>query len=265
MLKVIGNNPYWIRLDEGNWWYLQRDNTFAYDLGDSDDWPTSEAAQDFLDNWLPPKEWLTQEQIIEVAKQGDREALKYSIIHWKQIVVAGWDEYKKAENKDLVNTETAFCALCQEYHGTPKKHPDCILYENSDITCCKEWRNLKGKQGVDFEKVAIEMLNRLIRERIKMPEEMIPIQLVYNNIEVLVPKSTIREAYEKFCKSAKALEPYQFKAADVVKDELDNFRICIKVDDELRAYRKSGEDFVLARNLEKFGYEKVGVISDFIK
>jgi hypothetical protein len=154
---------------------------------------TEQEAQDFLNKWLPKGhwvfncyletglysrkfykvDWLTPEHIQEQAKLGDKEALDCSIEHWKQIVVAGFDEFIKARKADGVNIGSFHCALCRRNrlfteHGCGDT---CLIYRKLKSSCSYDtpYRKVSGafdKQDKQaFESAAVEELNFLIELR----------------------------------------------------------------------------------------------------
>ncbi|MHA1685333.1 MAG: hypothetical protein ACTSYD_02870, partial [Candidatus Heimdallarchaeaceae archaeon] len=175
-------------------WYLQSDGNLSEKVDDIALFKTLQEAQDFLDSWLPKKEWLTIDEI--KSAKNEKEALDLSIEHWKQICIADYEDLKKAKEKDEVSIMNLHCALCQ-YHKATGRCDDCILKD--DGVCCQEWRKVAqnenglstDQQKLEFKKACIQMLNRLITERNKM--------VTYNIDGKEFSEETIKKALKKYC------------------------------------------------------------------
>lgn len=186
-------------------------------------WKTKQEAQQFLDNWLPQKDWLTEEHIKEQAKISECAALDCSIEHYKQILLVGYDEFIVAES---VSIGLDYCAMCQRIkflfgktHGNCKK---CLLCKEGDL--ChndNEWVKLRviiyGNQSEGFDEAVIAVLNKLIEIRNKKygrktMEKMIDVR------GKKVSESTVVEALKEHCGfEEKVVEKeHIFKAGEVV-------------------------------------------------
>jgi hypothetical protein len=62
-------------------------------------------------------DWITPEYVRQQAQKGDKEALDCSILHWTQIVEAGYDGYQAARHQLKTVINSKHCALCQRYRA----------------------------------------------------------------------------------------------------------------------------------------------------
>ena len=250
---------------------LWKNGTLKYYAKDR--WDSVQQAQQFLDSWLPPKEWITQEYVKEQAKISGCAALDCSITHWKQILLAGYDGYKKAYYLHKTTMDGEFCALCM-YKQIHYKHcSDCILGD-----CNKEkslWQKTSYATKDNWEKSIIPLLNKLITirnekygnpylEEQKMSDGMIEIN------GQKFSESTILEwakgALKKACKSE---EKYIFKAGDVVEYRANGMvsrRVVVNVNDKLWGISvDNGRNTVTGQdNFEAFGYKKIGELKNYL-
>lgn len=123
-----------------------------------------------------------------------------------------------------------------------------------------------------FEKAAIKMLNRLIRERNKMSEKMIDIE-GFGKVSEETIKTALAEKFIGRDKIIKTPEPYQFQAGDVAKDERNSKRIIVKMPEDIMPlegklvsfytdgiWREIGQEA-----FENEDYKLIGKLSDYIK
>ena len=57
--------------------------------------------------------WITREQVRQAAREGNLEAAKVSLRHWRQIFRVSRKQFIDAQNNDKVNTGARFCAFCE--------------------------------------------------------------------------------------------------------------------------------------------------------
>jgi hypothetical protein len=271
--EVRGNGS-WISSGVNDTWYLRRDGTIHRNLRPDfvDYFKSVSEAQEFLDNWLPQKGWITKKQVKEAAEISDESAHACSINHWKQIVLATNKEYEEAYNKSNVNICADFCSLCKRHHH---KQTICTLKENICTSeCISEWYKAAIHIYGGSKKEQIGMLNKLIETYNKTFRSK-----KMDNVEARIEQNRrdqekLREEEQRLLKEKKDKEGYIFKAGDVVEHHGESIigkriilkRIILKGEKELVAYDLYG--VVVARGQSSFeylGYKKIGELKDLLK
>ena len=123
-------------------------------------------------------EWLTINQIIEAAEQGDLEALDASILHWRQILESTPKELLEAVRRNRVSPTTSHCALCMRYlkrqgycDGCPLKYyfGDCAppSFEKTE----NNWRDASDGFDMKYMGGSCDSANRKIQKLIDQLEE----------------------------------------------------------------------------------------------
>jgi len=268
-------------------------------------WDSEQEAQQFLDEWLPKGKWfywlgsenryrpttefnnykdkfeinwLTEEEVKEAAQKGDKEALDCSIEHWKQIVVAGYDEYVRARDKGKAAIDEGFCALCQKFQSawtlTPFSCYDCFLTKANKM--CGSSKSIYQlvrraqytKDKPEFEKSSVDMLNLLVKIRNKK----------FGNPylgDKEMKELTVREISEKLGYEVKVVKEqekpkHQFKAGDVALSEGGDAEPRIIFNNHSNNLRSvHGQTGDKTRTLgqkefEFWNYKYIGRLSDFI-
>ena len=250
---------------------------------------TKDKAEKFLDKWLPKLhwiefggcstndnnfaiDWLTVDEIKKRAGLGDKEALDCSVEHWKQIAVAGYEEYKKTKKKSKTGTGARYCALCKRNNC---RCTTCLICQNVKHIACYGTPHvavrtaLENNSKEEFEKAAIEELNFLVKLRnelygdpYKENKEMRTINIDGKEFS----EETVKEALKKHCdfEEGKKEERHIFKPGDVALYEgmINEPRIILKgkaTDFEGVEHCKSGQ-----KDFEYCDYRYIGQISDFI-
>jgi hypothetical protein len=262
---------------------------------------TRQEAQDFLNKWLPKRhwvfnfppltgqygktfyriDWLTPEYVQEQAKLGDKEALDCSIEHWKQVVVAGYDEFIKAQKANRVDIDSFYCALCCRNHLITHLgcSDACLIYRKLKSGCSngtpfrKVTTALAKEDKQAFESAAVEELNFLIELRNELfgnpyleTKEMSTID------ERIAQCKKDREAIDRNLKELEEQKEkekkHQFEPGDVAITRFWQLgpRIILKIrDGEICSFSNLGLYMNHSqREFESNGYEYVGKISDFI-
>lgn len=269
-LYVSSFGGYYIS-DRDNW-YLRKNGTVQGTLKDGSDWfETKQQAQQFLDNWFPQKDWLTQGYVKEQAKISECAALDCSIEHYKQILLAGYDSFMEARNKGLAGIKDLFCAMCQRKNSLASILTSCkeyCLLNKEGQLCCNEWRDLKAiiisRKEKEFDKAVTAVLNKLIEIRSKHfgrkeMDKMIDVK------GKKVSESTVVEALEKHCGFEEKKE-YVPQAGHVVQSWKGEERFVIKLgcSGELATIDKSGA--IISRSRGKFSgcnYKYLGKLNGF--
>jgi hypothetical protein len=205
---------YWIASDCGEH-YLWKDGTIRLGACDALNnkftqgyWKSKQEAETFLQCWLPPKEWMTREEVKFHAVQSDNMALVASIWHWRQIIVKGIEEFRKASGEQ-VTMRSSYCALCQRHRADGR----CILVKGCTGHCHPLWR--EAVKSVDEGRLdgAIEFHNHMVSLKGKNMNE-IDIKLEQNQRdmdriaeerrELLAEKKKKGDVYSKsrgYCKN----------------------------------------------------------------
>lgn len=172
-------------LDLENDYEITKNGTIV--LGRTDfDWNTQKEAQQFLDDWMPPEEWLTEEYIKQEAGKGLKEALMCSIIHWRQIVL----EIEEAEIRDEYCG--GYCGLCQHFNMVCSR---CVLNKILNRSCCREWHKFDNnptlKNAIAMHNLLVNKYNELFGEN-DMKDEILKIDGV--DVSVSTIKNALKQA-----------------------------------------------------------------------
>jgi len=292
-LKVRCYKDYYIGGIGGKGWYLWHDGTIhnvAYDIKanklDEGYWTSKQEAQQFLDDWLPQKDWITQEQVKQAAEHSDEMALMCSLNHWKQMLLAGKDKYFVGVYEEKVNHTQDYCALCKRH----KSERNCPLEKNCDSHCVPEYRDWSRPT---WEEGHIRMLNKLQETYNKLYIDAKDVPngealfwcdsggVYWNDKKVVNFKGKKMKEIEikgkKFSEETivEALkahvgfeETYQFKAGDVCINDFGDKRIICKSNSasELVSFNSEGKAQSVGQSgFELMGYEKIGELKDFLK
>lgn len=160
-------HPGWISIKDGiKYWYVWHDSTICLSAVKSyvdryaqGWWKNRKETKEFYDKWMPESKWVTKEWVWQESKISDKAALGASIIHWRQIIVNGIEEFRKARRNDKVGIGTLHCALCQRHihKGT------CPLNNNCAGICSPLWKKADADLGKGKLDGAIELHNELVR------------------------------------------------------------------------------------------------------
>jgi len=200
--------------------FLHRDGTIhtptTWTLADGA-WKTRREAQEFLDEWLPQSEWLSRSAIGNAAKESEKDALWYSILHWRQIIIKGIDEYRKGTAAGKVGTYNKYCAICLR---CCHKHIICPLRGNiCGGRCIGEWAN--ARRGLTYGSLdgAIGLHNKMVKIYNEKYEDKIMEETKIDDVIVVdgvgYDKETVKAAMKAY------EEPPQVSDADVPFDPLD--------------------------------------------
>ena len=247
-LGILGSGDICLRnnKDDWSWYWLLDDGTLSKDSAKAKKSAegrnrSTKLAQEFVDKWLPPKEWLTTEQVLTASKLSDEMALLCSLNHWKQIVMNFWN-FENSVFESKVDISYDYCALCQRH----KRKRNCPLELECD-GCCNEWKNFRDDRTLDN---AIAMFNRL--------------QELYNS---LYKDKSLDERIEQCKKDIKALEKEKeklesqvFKQGDILYDGLCKVLLTehgqsgkFKVH-----YKEGGMNIFTVAQIKRLGYKKIG-------
>lgn len=147
-------------------YYLWQDGTLQKRCGRSREvdggwYDSKEEADNFLRNWVPQSGWIDKEVIKLIAQRGDKEALLASITHWKQIVMAGPEEFWKSGKEGKVSFNIGYCALCQRYIYDAKGNNN-PCQEKCPLKGCDIWVEVTEDLFNNKIDGAINLLNKLI-------------------------------------------------------------------------------------------------------
>jgi hypothetical protein len=233
--------------------------------------------------------WLDLQEIEERSARSEKEAFDCSIEHWKQIVIAGYNEFEKARSQRKVNTGVEYCALCcRNYFENSTNHcANCPIRRKTNQPHCKgtpylsmNCSSLSSYHHIQlvntFERASIEELNFLIvlrnelygnpyeteRKNIMGEERGLTIDGKWFSI------STIQEALKKYCsfEEKKEKDKYDFKPGDVcVFKKSGGTRIIIQKNDmeKITSVDLNGILHEI-RVIDSNYYQYVGRLSDFI-
>jgi hypothetical protein len=181
--------------------------------------------------------WLAKGYVKYKAEQGDKEALDCSIEHWKQIVLAGWDKYCEARDKNKVGRDGDYCALCKRRVIIRRVCSEvCPLKSCGNDTA---WDKASSAIKADFTEKTIDMLNHLVRIRNKLYGN----PYVIEEKKMAVKEMTVKEIGEKLGYDVKVVKESVKKEPEVVAkhgDILEDSRgvrlVVIKVNGRLESY-----------------------------
>lgn len=262
-VKCVGS--YYIAPQRGEdyrEYYLHKDGTL-HDTCDRNKgyWSSKAEAQEFLDSWLPQKDWITKEQVKEAAEISDECAHACSINHWKQIVLASDEEYLKANQAYKVSMKETFCSLCKRHFN---KNTVCTLSNSMcNGPCVSEWYD--AKKG---KKEQIAMLNKLIEtynEHFKKEKKM------DTNLDARIEQNRqdqqkLRDEEQRLLKEKKEKEKYIFKYGDVAENKYGEVRIIVNTPAGLLSINHFGnwENRKGQWSFENLGYKKIGELKDYL-
>jgi len=257
---------------EGVQYHLWKDGTMQKSTGYSEGgysfegalgyWSSREEAQQFLNSWLPQKDWITKDQVVESANLSDECAHACSINHWKQIVLASDEEYRAAYCKGFVNKHADFCSLCERHLC---KCSVCTLKDTMcGGGCVPEWS--KARYGGKKEQIA--MLNKLIETYNKHFGE----KKMDTNLDARIEQNRrdqekLKEEEQRLLKEKKDKEKYVFQKGDVVVNDGGQKRIIVRTDQgKINSIDSSGNwQASQQTTFEEYSYKKIGELKDLLK
>ena len=134
-------------------------------------WATREMARAFLKKWKEIEKeikinWLSKEYIKQESQKGLKEALDCSILHWQQIVDAGYNIFKQAKEYKLVDMGIDYCSLCLRQEKTSGRRNRCDSCPLKSCGSGSLWEKVWQAESITkFEEAANNLLNELKKIR----------------------------------------------------------------------------------------------------
>ena len=257
----------WLGFYPSHWLLPEGTITTNDKIAEKENWKTKTEAQQFLDNWMPKKEWLTTDEVRAAAELGELEALDCSIEHWKQNVLnvrmgtslTGHDHCAICVRDEILRPDDygPQCTECILNNYLPKK--------GTTEACCDEYNKFRQNPT---ETNAIVMLNKLVEIRNRYVVNYEETKMIK---ELTVAEISEALGYEvKVVKEQPKPEPYQFKVGDVAVTLTGNYRFIVKINSKLYAVDKYGNElggYEMEKGQEHFetyNYKKIGRLKAFL-